>query len=585
MTKQRVEQKAAAPPVEPTRITALAEVPVAAVDDGRNVRMAADVELVKSIKALGLLQPIVVREKDGGYELVAGRRRLEAVKALGWETIPAVVHGELSDDGLTAASLSENVERRPLSPIEEAVAINTLLEDGWPVDAVAALWARSDRWVADRLALLTLPDPIKQRLAEGAWPVNVGLAILRASDEKAIQRALKKAERGEDADDILRDIQHSASANEVPEWLRGNEKCKSCTRRGGNMPALFEEDWRRRDEEWTCYDAACLGQQIKNARQEFTEKAKKQGLVPLVFEEYCQEHGRPRSVYHAEECWPTLGAVSRAIGAEKYKEECESCPKRGLVFETGKKVCADLDCYKKKLGAAKRAEKKTRDVAKDSPAPADLYADAVRERIHTHERRWLEEQLASALAMKKNRRILEAVILARAFEAVAPPLRIYDADIKKSRALWKDVGLSTDADKLLHEVIQMDDAAREKLRLKTAELALRKGFDAWPYAAGVAAGVQREAKYELTDEFLAEAGFTKKALVAIAKEQKVDVKPTAKKAEAQKAVASAWPPGQLPKVVAEDWRHHLKLFAPPAPKKRAAKAKPKRKARAKKSKK
>ena len=65
MTKQRVKEGAAAPPVEPTRITSLAEVPVTAVDVGRNVRMAPDAELVKSIKALGLLQPIVVREKDG----------------------------------------------------------------------------------------------------------------------------------------------------------------------------------------------------------------------------------------------------------------------------------------------------------------------------------------------------------------------------------------------------------------------------------------------------------------------------------------------------------------------------------------
>jgi ParB/RepB/Spo0J family partition protein len=581
MTKQRVEGKATAPPVEATRITSLAEVPVKAIDAKRNVRITTDDELVKSIKALGLLQPIVVRENDGRYELVAGRRRLEAVKKLGWEKIPAVVHGDMSDGGLTAASLSENIDRRPLSPIEEAEAIDALLKDGWTVDAVAALWARSDRWVEERLALLTLPAPVKQRLAEGAWPVNVGLALLRAQDKKLVDGAIRRAEEGNDPADIVQWIKRNG-AEFIPKWLHNDKECLKCNKRGGNLPTLFGYDtWQLPDEKWHCYNPGCLGGKVKEKRAEVAAKAEKEGLKLVSYDEYVKKHGHVRGVHSAENLWPTLGEVQRNIGAEKFKAECAACPNHGLVLETMQKVCTDRDCYKKKIASKKRAEKKAQEVAKESSAPADLYPNTVRQRIHAHERRWLEEQLAAAMATKGNRRLLEAVILARAFEAVVPPVETYHYEAAKNRAVWKDLGLSPDENKLLHEVIQMDDAAREKLRLKTAELALRKAFDTWPYAAGLAAGVEREPGYKLTDEFLDEAGFTKRALLVIAGEQKIDAKPTAKKGEVQKAVAAGWSPGQLPKVVAEDWRHNLKPFAAPAakPKKRAAKAKAKKKSK------
>ncbi|HET7278293.1 MAG TPA: ParB/RepB/Spo0J family partition protein, partial [Dermatophilaceae bacterium] len=86
-------------------------------------------ELVHSIEAVGLLQPVVVRAKpDGGYELVMGERRWRATQQAGLDTIPAIVR-ETDDDDLLRDALLENLHRSQLNPLEEAAAYEQLLED------------------------------------------------------------------------------------------------------------------------------------------------------------------------------------------------------------------------------------------------------------------------------------------------------------------------------------------------------------------------------------------------------------------------------------------------------------------------
>jgi ParB family chromosome partitioning protein len=156
----------------------------------RAVRRSVD-ELAASIQAYGLLQPLLVRPLETGYMLIAGHRRLAAIKLLGWESVRAIVRRESPSDAYLL-SLVENLQRADLGPREEARALEALLrERAWSTRQVAAAIHRSASFVSRRLRvfddpllgamvlsnrlavssaeeLLTLPGPLKRALAERA---------------------------------------------------------------------------------------------------------------------------------------------------------------------------------------------------------------------------------------------------------------------------------------------------------------------------------------------------------------------------------------------------------------------------------
>src|SRR5262249_9107476 len=115
---------------------------------------AALAELAASIEASGLLQPIVVRPRGSGYELIAGERRWRAVQRLGWTTIPAVVR-DADDQTLLTLALIENLQRNDLSPIDEAKGYRRLMEEFTvPQAEVARLVGRNRTTVTNLLRLL-----------------------------------------------------------------------------------------------------------------------------------------------------------------------------------------------------------------------------------------------------------------------------------------------------------------------------------------------------------------------------------------------------------------------------------------------
>ncbi len=140
--------------------------------------------LAASIVAVGLLQPIVVRAEGEGYVLVAGERRLRAVKQVGLASIAAVIRSE-SDDGtnLTEA-LVENLQREDLNALEEAAAYKHLLEDfGITHDEIALKVGKSRSAVTNTLRLLQLPAPIQRMLIEGDLSQGHARALLGSDDE------------------------------------------------------------------------------------------------------------------------------------------------------------------------------------------------------------------------------------------------------------------------------------------------------------------------------------------------------------------------------------------------------------------
>lgn len=132
-------------------------------------------ELCASIKVHGLLQPILVRPKGERFEVVCGNRRLAACRKLMRRQIDCVVK-ELSDREAFEVSLIENIQRRTLNPIEEAVAYRRFVSEfGWGgVSDLATRIGKSQAYVSHRLGLLELPEDVKAKIEEGTMTASLG---------------------------------------------------------------------------------------------------------------------------------------------------------------------------------------------------------------------------------------------------------------------------------------------------------------------------------------------------------------------------------------------------------------------------
>lgn len=123
--------------------------------------------LAESIKEKGILQPLIVREKDGKYELIAGERRLRAAKLAGLTDVPVIIK-DLSDLEVVEIALIENLLRENLSAIEEANAYQNLMDNfSHTQERVASIVGKSRSYIANTLRLLTLSDHVKNLIAEG----------------------------------------------------------------------------------------------------------------------------------------------------------------------------------------------------------------------------------------------------------------------------------------------------------------------------------------------------------------------------------------------------------------------------------
>lgn len=149
----------------------------------------AQAELVLSIREVGLLQPIVVREApDGSYELIMGERRLRAARDAGLTSIPAIVR-ETTDDALLRDALLENLHRQELNALEEAAAYAQLLEDfGATHEELAARIGRSRSHISNTIRLMHLPPSVQRRVAAGVLSAGHARALLSLEDAEAQER-------------------------------------------------------------------------------------------------------------------------------------------------------------------------------------------------------------------------------------------------------------------------------------------------------------------------------------------------------------------------------------------------------------
>ena len=141
-------------------------------------------ELTASIRKSGVVQPILVRPRNEGYEIVCGERRFRAAKDAGLLEIPAVIRA-MNDEEALKCSIVENVQRSDLNPIEEALAYQRLLDEfKMTQEDVAEVVGRDRSTVANTIRLLTLPKRIQEELIRGRLTMGHARAILAKPTEK-----------------------------------------------------------------------------------------------------------------------------------------------------------------------------------------------------------------------------------------------------------------------------------------------------------------------------------------------------------------------------------------------------------------
>jgi len=210
---------------------ALRELPMASVRPNpfqprTRIDEAELTDLANSMQASGLLQPVIVRPRDGGYELIAGERRWRAAERLGWPRISAVVR-EVDDRTLLTLALVENLQRDDLSPIDAAAGYRRLGEEFHLGQAeIARVVGRDRSTVANLLRLLQLPPDVQVMVHEKRLSAGHARALLGLSD--ADRQSALAAEA----------IEQEWSVREIEAAVAGKRTTQRPAKRAGGQPVV-----------------------------------------------------------------------------------------------------------------------------------------------------------------------------------------------------------------------------------------------------------------------------------------------------------------------------------------------------------
>jgi len=184
-------------------------------------------ELASSIKANGVIQPLIVRESGQGYELVAGERRWRASRIAGLRKIPCIVRN-FDDRQNAIVAIIENMQREDLNPIEEAKGLRSMTEKyGFTQEQVSASLGRSRTYIANSIRLLKLPEEIQEYVSSGQMSAAHGRTIINISD---------RARQKEVAEKIIRNDLSVRATEKLAEKIKDELKPERKKRKKSSAP-------------------------------------------------------------------------------------------------------------------------------------------------------------------------------------------------------------------------------------------------------------------------------------------------------------------------------------------------------------
>jgi ParB family chromosome partitioning protein len=177
-------------------------------------------ELTASVRAAGVIQPLLVRRREGRYEIVAGERRWRAAQRAGLLKVPVIVR-DVPDAKLLEVALIENLQREDLNPVDEAVAYRKLIEDlALTQDQVAAAVGRDRASIANYLRLLKLPESVLALVASDRLPMGHARALLGLQDRSRVDEAARRVVAGglsaRETEALVRRLNAPAEAASTP---------------------------------------------------------------------------------------------------------------------------------------------------------------------------------------------------------------------------------------------------------------------------------------------------------------------------------------------------------------------------------
>lgn len=270
-----------------------------------DAELAADhpamVELVNSIRAVGLINPITVWQTESGERYcIAGNRRLEAVKLAGMTKVAAIIHTSLSEEQARAITRAENEVRFGVSPLADAEQIRQLTKHGLDQSQIAALFGVSEATVCRRAKLLEIDETIMKTIREKQLDIGAKSLEIIAAYPPELQREADLAGYATDYGADMRPatvrkmfdrltcrINPKSWIFSAPGCEGALEGCRFCAKCTGNQPTLFDKDETLPDEECLgqCLDRACYAAKETDAKNAIIDAAiakaagKKFGLV------------------------------------------------------------------------------------------------------------------------------------------------------------------------------------------------------------------------------------------------------------------------------------------------------------------
>lgn len=209
-------------------------------------------ELVASIQAHGILQPLLVRQEDGAYKVIDGSCRLAAGLQAGLTAFPCLVT-MADDDKAMEMAVTANIIRKEMSPLDEIRAVERLTLTGESHAAIAARFGRTARWVATRRKIANMPSIVLDKIAEGKLSIADAEILCKIGDGNAI------AEIVEESDDIAESVNRRLRELSDAPWVNGKSECAKCLLRSDKQASLFDDGGPAR-----CMDERCW-EQKRNA--------------------------------------------------------------------------------------------------------------------------------------------------------------------------------------------------------------------------------------------------------------------------------------------------------------------------------
>lgn len=314
-----------------------------------------DIEgLAASIKAQGVLQPILVRAKGKKFEVLAGRRRVRAAKVAGLKDVPCIV--KVVDDGAAEEIAAvENIQRDDLKPHELLRQIALLHEakpDASPDDIAASL-GLTGTYARQLLAATSVSPKILSGVEAGKFTLGAAVAFARIPTHKAQEAVAKEMDRWGRSDgigysDVMRVVRNTSMSLDKPPFDKASDPpCNKCPKRTDSQAALRLED--KEAATVFCLDKGCFTQKMVNAMSVRTEAYTAIGCTILP--------NRPKlndgRTYDRR--LDIVDAQTKGFAAKRAKK-CATCPKRLIYIEgnaeehdfgTAYEICNDVECLAK----------------------------------------------------------------------------------------------------------------------------------------------------------------------------------------------------------------------------------------------